>query len=162
MAGASDRRVGKGRPDWSERPSTATATKAIALAGANSLARGLPLALARLGLRGGEVAALTPDDLDWDTGLVTLSGKGAAARGAAPARRRWEGIGGLSAGRPPAVRDAACVRSRNGPAPGLQFHGGRLRRCMQRPSVAEGDRQVLQTAAMQFVETPLRLAARNM
>ncbi len=34
------------------------------------------LLLARLGLRGGEVAALTLDDLDWDTGLVTLSGKG--------------------------------------------------------------------------------------
>ena len=30
------------------------------------------LLLARLGLRGGEVAALTLDDLDWDTGLVTL------------------------------------------------------------------------------------------
>ena len=34
------------------------------------------LLLARLGLRGGEVAALTLDDLDWDKGLVTLSGKG--------------------------------------------------------------------------------------
>ena len=34
------------------------------------------LLLARLGLRGGEVATLTLDDLDWDTGLVNLSGKG--------------------------------------------------------------------------------------
>ena len=34
------------------------------------------LVLARLGLRAGEVAALTLDDLDWDKGLVTLSGKG--------------------------------------------------------------------------------------
>ena len=34
------------------------------------------LLLARLGLRGGEVAALTLDDLDWAKGLVTLSGKG--------------------------------------------------------------------------------------
>ena len=34
------------------------------------------LLLARLGLRGGEVAALTLDDFDWDEGLVTVSGKG--------------------------------------------------------------------------------------
>ena len=34
------------------------------------------LLLARLGLRGGEVAALTLDDFDWAKGLVTLSGKG--------------------------------------------------------------------------------------
>ena len=34
------------------------------------------LLLARLGLRGGEVATLTLDDLDWDKGVVTLSGKG--------------------------------------------------------------------------------------
>ena len=34
------------------------------------------LLLARLGLRGGEVATLTLDDLDWDKGIVTLSGKG--------------------------------------------------------------------------------------
>ena len=34
------------------------------------------LLLARLGLRGGEVVTLTLDDLDWDKGLITLSGKG--------------------------------------------------------------------------------------
>ncbi len=34
------------------------------------------LLLARLGLRGGEVAALTLDDFDWAKALVTLSGKG--------------------------------------------------------------------------------------
>ena len=34
------------------------------------------LLLARLGLRGGEVAKLTLEDVDWDKGLVTLSGKG--------------------------------------------------------------------------------------
>ena len=34
------------------------------------------LLLARLGLRGGEVAKLTLEDIDWDKGLVTLSGKG--------------------------------------------------------------------------------------
>ncbi len=34
------------------------------------------LLLARLGLRGGEVATLTLEDIDWDKGLVTLSGKG--------------------------------------------------------------------------------------
>ena len=34
------------------------------------------LLLARLGLRGGEAAALTLDDFDWDAGIVTVSGKG--------------------------------------------------------------------------------------
>ena len=34
------------------------------------------LLLARLGLRAGEVTTLTLDDLDWDKGIVTLSGKG--------------------------------------------------------------------------------------
>ncbi len=34
------------------------------------------LLLARLGLRGGEVAALTLDDFDWDAGIVNVSGKG--------------------------------------------------------------------------------------
>jgi site-specific recombinase XerD len=34
------------------------------------------LLLARLGLRAGEVVALTLDDLDWDQGVVTVPGKG--------------------------------------------------------------------------------------
>jgi len=34
------------------------------------------LLLARLGLRAGEVVALTLDDLDWDKGIVTVPGKG--------------------------------------------------------------------------------------
>ena len=34
------------------------------------------LLLARLGVRGGEVATLTLEDIDWDKGVVTLSGKG--------------------------------------------------------------------------------------
>ncbi len=34
------------------------------------------LLLARLGLRGGEVSALTLDDIDWDAGIVNVSGKG--------------------------------------------------------------------------------------
>ena len=38
--------------------------------------RAIVLLLARLGLRAGEVAAMTLDDLDWDTGVVTVSGKG--------------------------------------------------------------------------------------
>jgi site-specific recombinase XerD len=36
----------------------------------------LLLLLARLGLRAGEVVALTLDDIDWEAGLVTVRGKG--------------------------------------------------------------------------------------
>lgn len=34
------------------------------------------LLLARLGLRAGEVVALTLDDIDWETGVITVRGKG--------------------------------------------------------------------------------------
>ncbi len=34
------------------------------------------LMLSRLGLRGGEIVALTLDDVDWDTGVITVRGKG--------------------------------------------------------------------------------------
>ena len=34
------------------------------------------LLMARLGLRAGEVVAMTLDDLDWDAGVVTVPGKG--------------------------------------------------------------------------------------
>ena len=37
--------------------------------------RAIVLLLARLGLRAGEVAAMTLDDLDWDAGVVSVSGK---------------------------------------------------------------------------------------
>ena len=37
--------------------------------------RAILLLLARLGLRGGEVAAMTLDDLDWNAGVVFVSGK---------------------------------------------------------------------------------------
>jgi site-specific recombinase XerD len=37
------------------------------------------LLLARLGLRAGEVVALTLDDLDWETATITVQGKGAPA-----------------------------------------------------------------------------------
>jgi integrase len=36
----------------------------------------LLLLLARLGLRAGEVVALTLDDIDWEAGLITVQGKG--------------------------------------------------------------------------------------
>jgi integrase/recombinase XerD len=32
--------------------------------------------MARLGLRAGEVVALTLDDIDWEAGLITVHGKG--------------------------------------------------------------------------------------
>ena len=48
--------------------------------------RAIMLLLARLGLRAGEVAAMTLDDLDWDAGAVSVSGK-ARRRDALPLPR---------------------------------------------------------------------------
>ena len=80
------------------------------------------LLLARLGLRGGEVATLTLDDIDWDMGLVTLSGKGQRREALPLTEEVGSALADLSEGRTPAVRDAACVRSRSSPVPGLQLH----------------------------------------
>ena len=70
------------------------------------------LLLARLGLRGGEVATLTLEDIDWDKGLVTLSGKG-QRREALPLT---EEVGSALAaylrnGRPPCATRRVFVRA---------------------------------------------------
>ncbi len=47
------------------------------------------LLLARLGLRGGEVLALTLDDLDWERGEMLVRGKGQRCERDYHCRRMW-------------------------------------------------------------------------
>ena len=76
--------------------------------------------LARLGLRAGEVAGLTLDDLDWHSGLVTVHGKGRSADrmplppGAGEAIAAW-----LRDGRPEGALDRRVFTRLAAPRRGL-------------------------------------------
>jgi integrase/recombinase XerD len=76
--------------------------------------------LARLGLRAGEVAALTLDDLDWHAGLITVHGKGRCEDrmplppGAGEAIAAW-----LRDGRPPNALDRHVFTRLAAPRRGL-------------------------------------------
>jgi site-specific recombinase XerD len=73
----------------------------------------LLLLLARLGLRAGEVVALTLDDLDWDTGLVTVRGKGKrVAQMPLPPEVGAAIADYLSTGRPPCSSRRVFIRGK--------------------------------------------------
>ena len=81
--------------------------------------RAILLLLARLGLRGGEVAAMTLDDLDWDAGVVTVSGKG-QRRHPLPREVGEALVAYLRDGRPPCPTRRVFVRIH---APHVDFAG---------------------------------------
>jgi len=70
------------------------------------------LMLARLGLRAGEVAALKLDDIDWETGLVTVHSKGRAAQLPLPPDVGRAIASYLKAGRPHVDARALFLRVR--------------------------------------------------
>ena len=70
--------------------------------------RAIVLLLARLGLRGGEVAAMTLDDLDWDAGVVTVSGKGQRRHPLPLPREVGEALVAYLRDARPRVRPGAC------------------------------------------------------
>ena len=83
--------------------------------------RAILLLLARLGLRGGEVAAMTLDDLDWDAGVVTVSGKGQRRHPLPLPREVGEAlVAYLRDGRPPCPTRRVFVRIH---APHVGFAG---------------------------------------
>ena len=83
--------------------------------------RAIVLLLARLGLRGGEVAAMTLDDLDWDAGVVTVSGKGQRRHPLPLPREVGEAlVAYLRDGRPPCPTRRVFVRIH---APHVGFAG---------------------------------------
>ena len=74
--------------------------------------------LARLGLRAGEVAVLTLDDIDWRRGEITVRGKGDRhERLPLPADVGEAVVAYLQRGRPPRPRTGRCSPG-PGPAPG--------------------------------------------
>src|ERR1017187_292469 len=83
----------------------------------------LLLLLARLGLRAGEVVALTLDDLDWEAGLVTVRGKGKGVGTAPLAIRSGSRHCSLSLGRAAPVFQSARVYPREGAANRLRQLG---------------------------------------
>jgi integrase/recombinase XerD len=72
------------------------------------------LLLARLGLRAGEVVALTLEDLDWQAGVLTVRGKGGHASPLPLPVEVGEAIAAyVQQGRPPA---AVCSSGRGRPS----------------------------------------------
>ena len=83
--------------------------------------RAILLLLARLGLRGGEVAAMTLDDLDWNAGVVFVSGKSQRREPLPLPREVGEALAGyLCDGRPRWSTRRVFVRTR---APYCGFAG---------------------------------------
>ena len=73
----------------------------------------LLLLLARLGLRAGEVVALTLDDFDWEAGLVTVHGKGKrSAQMPLPSEVGAAIADYLSTGRPPCSSRRVFIRGK--------------------------------------------------
>jgi site-specific recombinase XerD len=73
----------------------------------------LLLLLARLGLRAGEVVALTLDDFDWEAGLVTVRGKGKrVAQMPLPSEVGAAIADYLSTGRPPCSSRRVFIRGK--------------------------------------------------
>ena len=78
------------------------------------------LLLARLGLRAGEVVALTLEDLDWDAGELQVRGKGARTdRLPLPHEVGAALVAYLRDGRPPSTTRQVFLRMR-APAPRLR------------------------------------------
>jgi integrase/recombinase XerD len=79
------------------------------------------LLLARLGLRGGEVAALTLDDIDWEAGYISVCGKGGQRTQLPLPVDAGEAIAAyLKNGRPSTVNRRLFLRGR---APAVGFRG---------------------------------------
>ena len=110
--------------------------------------------LVRLGLRAGEVAALTLDDLDWRAGEIVVHGKGAReSRLPLPQDVGKQLAAYLQRGRPSALTRKVFLRSR-APYQGLEPSGviGAVRRALRRAGITGGGAHVLRhTAATQML-----------
>jgi site-specific recombinase XerD len=110
--------------------------------------------LVRLGLRAGEVAALTLDDLDWRAGQFVVHGKGAhVSRLPLPPDVGKDLAAYLQRSRPSALTRKVFLRSRapyQGLEPGGVIHA--VRRALRRAGITGGGAHVLRhTAATQML-----------
>jgi integrase/recombinase XerD len=85
--------------------------------------RALILVLARLGLRAGEVAALSLDDVDWHRGEVVIHGKGARLEHVPLPADVGQVVAAYLHGRPPAPRGCRSVFLRLAPPAGPMTSG---------------------------------------
>ncbi|GAB2446709.1 site-specific integrase [Nocardioides hungaricus] len=118
------------------------------------------LSLLRLGLRRGELAAVTLDDLDWRAGEVVIHGKGGRTdRLPLPADVGASIAGYLSRGRPPSHQRELFLRAR---APFAPIDAGTVsstvRRACRRAGIASiGAHRLRHTMACQMVEAGVPL-----
>lgn len=118
------------------------------------------LSLLRLGLRRGELAAVTLDDLDWRAGEVVIHGKGGRTdRLPLPADVGASIAGYLSRGRPPSSHRELFLRAR---APFTPIDAGTVsstvRRACRRAGIASiGAHRLRHTMACQMVDAGVPL-----
>jgi integrase/recombinase XerD len=118
------------------------------------------LSLLRLGLRRGELAAVTLDDLDWRAGEVVIHGKGGRTdRLPVPADVGASIAGYLSRGRPPSHQRELFLRAR---APFTPIDAGTVsstvRRACRRAGIASiGAHRLRHTMACQMVDAGVPL-----
>ena len=118
------------------------------------------LSLLRLGLRRGELAAVTLDDLDWRAGEVVIHGKGGRTdRLPLPADVGASIAGYLSRGRPPSRQRELFLRAR---APFTSIDAATVsstvRRACRRAGIASiGAHRLRHTMACQMVEAGVPL-----
>lgn len=98
------------------------------------------LVLARLGLRAGELAALTLEDLDWRAGALTVRGKGGSVAQLPLPHDVGRAIAGyLQHGRPRGTTSRCVFMCSRAPAVGLkgqQTVGSIVRRALARAGIA--------------------------
>jgi integrase/recombinase XerD len=105
------------------------------------------LLLVRLGLRAGEVAAITLQDVDWRRGEIVIHGEGQPTRSAAVAGRCRRG-GRLISASPPGRSVPSGIRDDSGAARAAHPGGGQWRRSPSvRPCRGAGHRGALRYTA---------------
>lgn len=106
------------------------------------------LLLARLGLRAGEVVALTLDDLDWHAGMLTVRGKGGRASQLPLPVAVGEALAAyLQDGRPRAASRCVFLRGR---APAVSFKGSQAIDSVVRHALTRAGIETPRQGAHQF------------
>jgi site-specific recombinase XerD len=122
------------------------------------------LLLARLGLRGGEVAALTLDELDWEAGQITIAGKGSRRDRLPIPQDVGEALVACLRDRPPRCSTRRVFLTSRAPVRELAAHGSVgaiVSRCLARagiPSPQKGSHLLRHSLAVRMLRGGASLA----